>query len=253
MGASPSFGWGVNEEKTYPYILGQKLKNYEIINASVIGYSSSQGKILFKTVIKKLNPDIIIFAYGINDPDKYRFFKNYDYPDEYIINSKDNTIIPFEWISKSYFIKQISLYLVHKNILTPNLHSNKRVDLNQYLENIKYFEKESKENKFKLILLTSPFHEPPLKEVYNKNKTKSVLIKNRKEELLQIYQDVIAYNKIMKLYAQKNSIICIDLFSIFSNKKELFLNPEFDMVHFSEKGHHLISNILYSYIFKNEP
>jgi lysophospholipase L1-like esterase len=100
MGPSSSFGWGVEREKTFPFLLSQKLKNYEIINASVIGYSSYQGKILFETIIKKLSPDIIIFAYGVNDPDKYRFFKNYDLSDEKIIKRQSQINFLFDKISR---------------------------------------------------------------------------------------------------------------------------------------------------------
>jgi len=83
LGASPTFGWGVNEKQVYSFQLEQLLKQkytqqkeIEVINAGVIGYSSHQGLQLLKKEIIKIAPDIVTVAYVINDVDKYRFFRS---------------------------------------------------------------------------------------------------------------------------------------------------------------------------------
>ena len=89
LGPSSAFGWGVNDEQTYSNILKKNLllkKNIkvEVLNASQIGYSSYQGKILSKEhpYILKFDPDLIVVAYGVNDIDRHRFFYQSSNPDK---------------------------------------------------------------------------------------------------------------------------------------------------------------------------
>lgn len=86
LGASPALGWGVREEDTYAGLLRERLKAggkpVEIINASVIGYSSFQGLKLLRKTVLPLNPDLVLITYGVNDPDKYRFFMDSDLSDK---------------------------------------------------------------------------------------------------------------------------------------------------------------------------
>ena len=87
LGASPTFGWGVNYEDTYSFQLERLLnrnskRSFEVINAGEIGYSSYQGLLLLKNEIIKLNPDIITVSYGLNDIDKYRFFRSNEASDK---------------------------------------------------------------------------------------------------------------------------------------------------------------------------
>lgn len=85
MGASPTFGWGVEYADTYSSrleaLLNESGESAEVINAGMIGYSSHQGKILLETEIAALAPDVITASYVINDIDKYRFFRTDGRPD----------------------------------------------------------------------------------------------------------------------------------------------------------------------------
>ncbi len=82
LGASPTFGWGVNQEETYPSRLEKLLREkygsekIEVINGGVIGYSSYQGLNFFEKEILRLSPDLITVAYVINDVDKHRFYRS---------------------------------------------------------------------------------------------------------------------------------------------------------------------------------
>ncbi|HOJ86981.1 MAG TPA: GDSL-type esterase/lipase family protein [Elusimicrobiales bacterium] len=263
MGASPSFGWGVAEEKTYPYLISKKLKGYEVINASVIGYSSYQGRILFETVIKDMSPDIIIFAYGVNDPDRYRFFRNEDKSDKDLKPLKSYDLYFSEILRKSYFLKKLYLFLADNGILKPEIHFRRRVEPSDYIENIKYFKDECHNKGIKLILLTSPFLIPPNYEKYSKCLEKEIkkcvqnetggnydFKKIQEAQLSQIYKDITEYNSDLLDYAKKEKISNIDLFKIFESRKDLFLKPDKDMVHFSEKGHKKIAEIIIKEITK---
>lgn len=87
LGASPTFGWGVEQNDTYAQVLERILRDalntdqVEVINAGQIGYSSYQGLKFFKEVILPLKPNMITVSYVINDVDKYRFFRNHSAPD----------------------------------------------------------------------------------------------------------------------------------------------------------------------------
>ncbi|MCF7907349.1 MAG: hypothetical protein K9L86_00510 [Candidatus Omnitrophica bacterium] len=83
LGASPTFGWAVEGEDSYPDQLENMLnhnpkgkKIYEVINAGVIGYSSYQGLLFLKNELLRFDPDIITIAYGVNDMDKHRFYRS---------------------------------------------------------------------------------------------------------------------------------------------------------------------------------
>jgi len=82
LGASPTFGWGVQADQAYPALLEKRLaerfpgRKIEVINAGQIGYTSYQGLILLERRLLKYSPDIITVSYVLNDIDRYRFFRN---------------------------------------------------------------------------------------------------------------------------------------------------------------------------------
>lgn len=61
LGDSFTFGQGVMDNETYPYILGGLLGDgFEVINAGVSGWGLFQENILFKRIHEKYDPDIVI-------------------------------------------------------------------------------------------------------------------------------------------------------------------------------------------------
>jgi len=72
-GDSSTFGCLINICDAYPTRLENMLlkktkeKNAEVINAGVIGYSSYQGLKFFEKTLRRLEPDILIAAWGYND------------------------------------------------------------------------------------------------------------------------------------------------------------------------------------------
>ena len=74
LGDSRSFGFGVEKEQdTYCGRLRRYLNqqnngtHYEVINLSVLGYSSFQGKRLLETFGLSLSPDMVLSFFGFND------------------------------------------------------------------------------------------------------------------------------------------------------------------------------------------
>lgn len=71
IGDSMTFGWGVSDNETYPYLLGEKLKsngfsNVEVINGGYVSGLSVDGYYVYlKNRGLKLKPDVIILGFTV--------------------------------------------------------------------------------------------------------------------------------------------------------------------------------------------
>ncbi len=173
LGASPTFGWGVEDEDTYPSVIEKELKNQKIevesINAGEIGYSSYQGlKLLDKTVLS-LNPDIITVSYVINDVDKYRFFRSCMKRDSMLKPLSNFTVSIYNFIDQTNlirFINDISVkiksnrakYYGNCNINIYN--ENRRVSIDEYENNLNLFADTAQKNNIKIIFIVMPVNLP---------------------------------------------------------------------------------------------
>ncbi|MFA5199740.1 MAG: SGNH/GDSL hydrolase family protein [Candidatus Omnitrophota bacterium] len=79
LGDSCTAGHQLPPEKTYSKYLesflndGYKIKNYEVINAGVPGYTSFQGLRYFRIITNKYHPDLLIVFYGTSDRSRARY------------------------------------------------------------------------------------------------------------------------------------------------------------------------------------
>lgn len=73
LGDSMTFGAGVNEDRTYPEILGQlfigdgKYHHVEVINSGVPGYGTSQEYLLYKRLAESVQPDLVILGFFVGN------------------------------------------------------------------------------------------------------------------------------------------------------------------------------------------
>lgn len=71
LGCSTTFGWGVDDNESYPARLEAILKEggheSEVINAGQPGYTSFQGLWLWDKVLAKYSPDVVVFGYLVQD------------------------------------------------------------------------------------------------------------------------------------------------------------------------------------------
>jgi hypothetical protein len=71
LGCSTTFGWGVDDELTYPArleaILNDSGHKVEVINGGQPGYTSFQGLWLWDRTLAKYTPDVVIFGYIVQD------------------------------------------------------------------------------------------------------------------------------------------------------------------------------------------
>lgn len=174
LGASPTFGWGVNYEDTYAYQL-QKLLNqnsksvFEVINAGEIGYSSYQGLLLLKNEIVKLNPDIITVSYVINDIDKYRFFRSNLMGDKQLLPVNKYVIALMNFMHQSKFVRaleRLAFSLSHsENRYLDNTEvvyspGENRVPILDYQKNLQEIIDFASKKKIKLVLIKMPVNLP---------------------------------------------------------------------------------------------
>ena len=63
-GDSIIFGWGVDDEFTFPWLLQTRLPNYDVVNASLTSYSTIQTLLRLRQMEPKVNSeDIVVLAY----------------------------------------------------------------------------------------------------------------------------------------------------------------------------------------------
>lgn len=209
LGASPTFGYGVKYEDTYPFVVEQNLKlkgfDTEVINAGEIGYSSYQGLNLLKNKIINLKPDIITISYVINDIDKYRFFRSNYLPDKELKPLSKFVVVISNFVYNSNLFKlinQLSRAKLSKRqqYYGKNYNSqyseNRRVSLQDYENNLKEFIDFAKNNNIKIFFIVMPVNLPTKKflneqELSEINNLISEVEKNLKEKKYIECKDIL--------------------------------------------------------------
>jgi lysophospholipase L1-like esterase len=70
LGDSMTFGFGVFDDQTYAARLAERLSantRVEVVNAGVTGYSSWQSRKYYETVVRRLDPDLVVAMFGYPD------------------------------------------------------------------------------------------------------------------------------------------------------------------------------------------
>lgn len=288
MGASPSFGWGVEESVAYPALLAGELAaagvGAEVLNASVIGYSSWQGARLLERQVLALEPDVVVFAYGVNDVDRYRFFRSLPLPDAGLpAGNRFNSSVS-NLLARSSFVKAYSRLLNKIFSRAPSScppSPPERADLGAFIANLETFHRASIKHGFKLVVMTAPFYKPGsyfkvscgsdslrLPETVTRESLKRFVTENgacpaslrcaasfglegadltrlsAAAELYGAYDAILEYNDALRKYASgKRDLRLLDAGGLLKGP-DMFLKPDHDLVHFSSKGHQVLSRRL---------
>lgn len=170
LGESSTFGWGVSFDECYPAQVGKILenkfpgRNFEVINAGQIGYSSYQGLIFLRNYILKYHPDIITVPYLINDIDRYRFFRSNGLGDKELPASNPLLIYLRNAFSNSRIYTQLNDLLLLNNKKKDNVaalkkllkYSKVRVEPIDYRYNLEAMYKLCKYYNIKVAFLKMP-------------------------------------------------------------------------------------------------
>lgn len=248
LGASPTFGWGVKYEDTYPVVIENGLKNKnieaEVINAGEIGYSSYQGLKLLKNTILDLKPDIITVSYVINDVDKYRFFRS--------SSQRDSQLYPLsKWVVNTYnviyqsnlfkFINNISLKIksnkskYYGNKYNNQYNGNRRVSIDEYEDNLNSIINIAQEHDIKVVFIVMPVNLPvkrmltEVEKVYVDNlllEAENEMKNNNYTETKKIFDKILIVDKYMPIVyyylgviadIEKNSSLADEMFEKAKN------------------------------------
>ena len=73
LGDSSTYGWGVDQEHTFQRLLEERLNEgdgprFEVLNLGIPGHNSRHGLGMLRHYALALQPDVLIFSYGANDP-----------------------------------------------------------------------------------------------------------------------------------------------------------------------------------------
>ncbi|MEX2402863.1 MAG: hypothetical protein WD625_01955 [Balneolales bacterium] len=64
FGCSVTYGWSLNDDETYPWLMQKKLPDFQVLNFGVNGFSTIQSLIQFRKALqKRRKPKYIIVAY----------------------------------------------------------------------------------------------------------------------------------------------------------------------------------------------
>ena len=65
FGCSYTHGWSLNDEQTYPWLVQERLPDYEVVNFGVGGYGTLQSLIQFRKALEtRPAPHVAVLAYG---------------------------------------------------------------------------------------------------------------------------------------------------------------------------------------------
>ncbi len=75
LGCSTTFGWGVDDQESYPAVLESIIserghEDVQVINGGQPGYTSFQGLWFYKNIARRYRPDLVFFTYVVQDARK---------------------------------------------------------------------------------------------------------------------------------------------------------------------------------------
>jgi len=129
---------------------------YEVLNAGVAGYSSYQGLLRFRSQVEAFEPDLVFVSFGWNDLAP-------------ALGAPDRMFVPPpRWrIGLRRLLLQYRSYLVaRRHLWSPrgpagNTSRDPRVDLDDYIENMRGFARLAREHGAEIVFLTRPHRVPP--------------------------------------------------------------------------------------------
>lgn len=155
LGCSTTFGWGVNDDESYPARLEATLKEdgkrAEVINAGQPGYSSFQGLWLWDRALEQYKPDVVVFGYLIQDARQVAYT---DKSQAILQHNADylraNLLYRFRlFLAARELIDQYRIQAKEKGEVS-------RVPAEDYVENIRTFKKKVEAAGAKLVLFGFP-------------------------------------------------------------------------------------------------
>jgi lysophospholipase L1-like esterase len=246
LGNSCTFGWGMSDNNTYAYHLERMINAdstmppVEVINGGVPGYSSFQGRRFYTEELYRLEPDIIMIMFGWNDQwaaaDNIQD-KDIKFPPDWILVVQDT----FARLKLYSLLRRLILGGTEEpleNKLSPGEQPQYRVSFDDFLANLKTMAQFARRHGTGSVILTSPI--PSLAQYYPPGS----------QSMMHRYHEY--YNMMARQAARNTGSALIDVDVAFLSRDSLYDDAPRDPIHFNERGHRAIAEIIYNY-FKENP
>jgi hypothetical protein len=75
FGCSFTYGWGLSDEETYPWLLQERFPEYEIVNFGVGGYGTIHSLLQFRDALELKTPRVAVLAYANFQDERNTFLR----------------------------------------------------------------------------------------------------------------------------------------------------------------------------------
>jgi lysophospholipase L1-like esterase len=193
LGDSSTFGWRMEYDQTYPYLLKQRLKqtfrNVEVYNGGMPGYTSFQSLLLFESVVDRVKPQVVII-YSSNNENSLT-----QYSDRQRFKLTGRMLWLRMWLNRSLtyqFVKEVLIrakpFKMTGTISLDQLSElSPRVSLSEYRENIIQIIKLARQKGIAPLLVTVPSHvgHPYLFKVPAKDPQVNALLERAEKRMMK--------------------------------------------------------------------
>jgi len=237
LGNSCTFGWGVMYDDCWTMQLQKLLKetyakdSYEVINAGIPGYTSYQGKILFKKLLP-LKPDRVLIMHGWND--HWRAGRDVsdaeqNPPPQFIFDIQNS----LSKLKLYKLLRKMTLSLSEDTTLAQmdDITGKRRVSQKEFSLNLKEIIAMARENNIEPILLVPPI--ASLENYIGSDMHSNFHLIHKK------YQDVII------TVGEYENVQVVNLQTQFDKHNDLFSDARNDPIHFNEKGHRVAADEIF--------
>jgi lysophospholipase L1-like esterase len=259
IGDSWAFGWGVNQNKVFATVLEEMLnenkdqKKFEILNFALFGYNLQQQEIILKERVINFNPNIVIFAYNINDLEGLTL--------DYVQNDKSI------WNKKKIYNDKVKKRINFNRRIYKILHKierfgNKYSHFFRLFDNVlrgmmikygvkqplkkSYYSKFYEEESYELKFLKNAFHR--INKISLRHKFEVIITYFPwMNEIMQDNPYEKSFKKVQK-YAEKVGFKVLNLYPYFRGKNPKKLRLSLIDGHPTPLGHQIAANALYEYI-----
>jgi len=191
LGDSSTFGWRMDYDQTYPYLLKeglkQSLRNVQVYNHGVPGYTSFQSLLLFESIVDWVRPQVVIIYLGNNENSLA------EYSDRERFKLTGRMLWLRAWLNRSLTYQFVKRLLIRAKPfkMTGTISLNQlselspRVRLEEYRENIIQIIKLAKHKGITPLIVTVPNHagHPYLFNVPANNPQANLLLQKIEEKI----------------------------------------------------------------------
>jgi len=228
------------------------LGRYEVINASVPGYTSYQELLFFKRYLFETNPDLVIWTYCLND--NYKFLHQFDEKARMLVTEEARKTLTIDssgdfLISRSYILSWLRIKIMAKKQQEKENTGSRFVWETQTDFNIAW-----KDYSWRS-------YEDYLKEMLGllaQKNTKLAVVVFPYEPQLDYRHDTSNYDyavkpqRILNALCEKYRIRCLDMYPVFSPFYDKGQKLFRDGIHLNDHGHRVTAETIHEFLLKNQ-